>query len=160
MPFGFDRNRTGSPLERHCTPWWTEGRKPDPQTDLPAEGVLPPGYQHDEAGKVFVFGSQAVGDPRTGGGKAEVLRAGVQDELGGRVIELVGLHRADHAGLVGDAGEVGHEIRNPVAAARRPAGNLAWGPSIFGVPWMKANCLPSMNDWGQSLPSCLASSGL
>ena len=29
MPRGSDRYSTGSPPERHCTPWYTLGRKPE-----------------------------------------------------------------------------------------------------------------------------------
>ena len=31
-PGGFERNRTGSTPPRNCTPWCSDGRKPEPQS--------------------------------------------------------------------------------------------------------------------------------
>src|SRR5690242_10661737 len=42
IPSGSFINKTGSPSLLHCTPWYTEGRKPLPHTLLPASGNFPP----------------------------------------------------------------------------------------------------------------------
>ena len=63
-PRGFDRNRTGSPLERNWTPWCVVGRKPLPQQRLAAVRIVLARQQHDEAGQVAVLAAEAVGQPR------------------------------------------------------------------------------------------------
>ena len=41
MPLGSDTYSTGSPCERHWTPWYTDGRKPLPNEFLPPLGCTP-----------------------------------------------------------------------------------------------------------------------
>ena len=41
MPAGSEAYSTGSPFERHCTPWKTEGRNPLPKLFLPPLGCTP-----------------------------------------------------------------------------------------------------------------------
>src|SRR5690606_6326812 len=53
IPSGSVIYSTGSPLERHCTPWYTEGRKPLPHTLLPASGVLPPEVSTTKPGRLL-----------------------------------------------------------------------------------------------------------
>ena len=50
-PRGFDRYSTGSPELRNCTPWYTVGRKPDPQHELPPLGPFCPLENTTNAGR-------------------------------------------------------------------------------------------------------------
>ena len=66
--------------------------------------------QHDEAGQVIAFAAQAVVDPRAHARAAGDGRARVHEGVGRVVIDLLGLHRADDADVVGDAADVGQII--------------------------------------------------
>ncbi len=69
--------------------------------------------QGDEAGKVLVFGTEAVEDPGAHGRADELGRAGVKLDEGLGMIRDVGVHRTDEAQVVGVAGDVGEEFRDP-----------------------------------------------
>src|SRR6185369_3013124 len=51
MPSGSLINKTGSPSDRHCTPWYTDGKNPLPQTLLPASGNFPPEVNTTKPGR-------------------------------------------------------------------------------------------------------------
>ena len=80
---------------------------------LAAAGKLAAGNQHDEAGQILILAAQPVRRPTADRGVAEVLIARVQQQFGGRVVELVGVHRADEADLVGHFLKVRKPIGNP-----------------------------------------------
>src|SRR5439155_10052148 len=63
-----------------------------------------------EAGEVFGFGAQAVGDPCAHAGPALRARAGVEEVVGGGVLGKVGSHGADEGEVIGARGDVGEEI--------------------------------------------------
>src|SRR5687768_15048301 len=54
IPLGFETYRIGSPLERHCTPWKTEGRKPLLQRLLPPVGSVPPETRTTKPGRSWL----------------------------------------------------------------------------------------------------------
>ena len=41
IPAGSETYSTGSPFDRHCTPWYTDGRNPLPHAPWPALGCTP-----------------------------------------------------------------------------------------------------------------------
>src|SRR5690606_11861840 len=67
-PFGSWMYRTGSPLDLHCTPWYTDGKNPLPQTLLPASGVLPPEVSTTNPGRLLFSEPRpyVTHDPRLG----------------------------------------------------------------------------------------------
>lgn len=73
------------------------------------------GHDGDEAGEVFVFGAQAVGDPAPHGGADEVGGAGVEEEGGGAVGHALGVHGVDEAEVVDVLGNMGKEGADPAA---------------------------------------------
>ena len=112
-----------------------------PNEFLPAVGLHAAGDQHDEAGQVLVLGAQAVGDPGAHAGPAGPRRAGVEQQLGGGVVELVGVHRPDHAQLVGDLVQVRHARRTSTCRSCR-AGELARRAEQLGRPGGEREPLP------------------
>ena len=66
--------------------------------------------QHDIAGKILRLAPQAVERPGPEARPAELLRAGVHQNLRRRVIDRVGLHRTDDADVVGDSPDVGQQL--------------------------------------------------
>ena len=77
---------------------------------LAAVGLDAAGNQHHETWQVIVFGSQAIRHPRPHRWTSRLGRAGQQQQLRRRMIELIGRHRLDHANLVGDFLYVGNRI--------------------------------------------------
>ena len=69
------------------------------------------GGHHDEAGQVVALAAQAVGDPRAHARPALDRRARVHERVRRVVVDLVGVHRADDAEVVGMAGDVREEAR-------------------------------------------------
>ena len=47
------------------------------------------------------------------GGTAGLRKTGVHEELGGGVVELIGVHRFDHAQIIGMLVEMGNRIGHP-----------------------------------------------
>ena len=71
---------------------------------------------HDHvSGEILVGGAEPVGGPGADGGSAELGSAGVEEELGGGVVELVGVHRLDEADVIDVPGEAGHAVGDPGA---------------------------------------------
>ena len=83
---------------------------------LAAVGLHAAGDEHHEPGQVLVFSSEAIRDPGTNGRTPWARRSGVDQQFGGRVVELVGGHRTDDAQFIGHGLEVGQGIRKPDAA--------------------------------------------
>ncbi len=69
--------------------------------------------EEDVAGEVFVFGAEAVGDPRADAGRGADAAAGVEEEILGSVEWSLTDHRADDTEVVGDAGDVGKQVADP-----------------------------------------------
>jgi hypothetical protein len=69
--------------------------------------------EHDEARQILVLRAQSISDPRSDRRTAEPGVAGLHRELRGRVIELIGSHRAHEAQLVDVFGDVWNAIRHP-----------------------------------------------
>ena len=78
---------------------------------LAAVGPLPRLDQHDEARQILVLAAQAVRQPRAHARPAELRRAGVEEELRRRVVELVGAHRLDDRDVVDDRRQVRQQVR-------------------------------------------------
>src|SRR5215467_504282 len=53
IPSGSLINKTGSPSDLHCTPWYTDGKNPLPHTLLPASGNFPPDVSTTKPGKFW-----------------------------------------------------------------------------------------------------------
>ena len=83
---------------------------------LAAVGLHAAGDQDHEARQVLVLRAQTVGDPRAQRGTAGAGRAGVHQQFGRRVVELVGVHRVDDAHLVGDGVQVRDRVGHPEPA--------------------------------------------
>ena len=85
----------------------------------PAVGILPPvglgaaGNQNHVAGQILVLGTESVSGPCPEGGTAGLRKTGVHEELGGGVVELIGVHRFDHAQIIGMLVEMGNRIGHP-----------------------------------------------
>ncbi len=89
----------------------------------------------DEAGKVFVLGAETVADPCSHGRAYFREGAGVELEGGAGVLWIVGAHATEEAEIVGDRGEVGHEIgdHHAALAARFDGGHCFEGEKLFGA---------------------------
>ena len=70
------------------------------------EAVFALRVEHDEAGQVLRLGPEPIEQPRTHAGPALDDRAGVHERVRGVVVDLLGLHRADHAEVVRDTPDV------------------------------------------------------
>ena len=86
-----------------------EAAAPLPRGDRLALAASDAG-QHDEAGQVLAFAAEAVEHPRAHRGPARDDRAGVHEGMGGIVVDLLGVHRADHGDLVGVFRDVGEGV--------------------------------------------------
>ena len=73
-------------------------------------GIFSAGSEDDESGQILVFRAESVSRPRADGRRAEVLAAGVHEQLRGAVVELVSVHRLDEAHVIDHRGKV----RQPV----------------------------------------------
>ena len=73
------------------------------------------GHDGDEAGEVFVFGAESVGDPAAHGGADEVGGAGVEEEGGRPVGDAFGVHGVDEAEVIDMLGDVREEAADPAA---------------------------------------------
>ena len=80
---------------------------------LPGAGKFAAREQHHEARQILILAAQAVSRPTADRGVAEVLIARVEQQFGRRVIELIGVHRAEEAHLVGHLLEVRQAVGNP-----------------------------------------------
>ncbi len=80
---------------------------------LTAGGLGTAGDEDNKAGQVFIFRSKTVGGPGAHRRPALTAVTGEQQQLGGRVIELVGVHRAHQRDLIGQAMEVRAGIAHP-----------------------------------------------
>ena len=78
------------------------------------------GAEDDEAGQVLRLAAQAVGRPGAQARPAELLRAGVHEDLRRRVVERVGDHRLDDRDVVDDLGEVRQQLGELGAALAVP----------------------------------------
>ncbi len=88
-----------------------EARTPESVVEGLAVGAAGAAGDHgDEVGEVFIFGSKAVGKPGSHGGSTGDLRAALEEGDGGIVVDGLGVHRADEADVVGEAGDVGEEL--------------------------------------------------
>ena len=74
------------------------------------------GDQDDEPGQILVLRAQPVCHPRADGRTPGARGAGVNEQLGGRVIELICRHRTDHAKVVGHGVKVRNRVGHPHAA--------------------------------------------
>ena len=88
---------------------------------LAAVGLVLAGEQDDEAGQVGALAAQAVRQPGAEAGPADDLVAGVHEDLGRRVVELRGVHRAQDGDVVGDRPQV-----------RQQLGDLGAGLAVAG----------------------------
>ena len=66
--------------------------------------------EHDERRQIVVHTAEAVVGPRAHARSARQLAAGLEERDGGIVVDRLGVHRAHHADLVGDAADVRKEF--------------------------------------------------
>ena len=93
-------------------------------------------------------------------GRPLMIEPAVHEGVGRVVVDLLGLHRADDADVVGDPGDVREQVGDFLARfavllelARRPAG-------LQRVFCSCASCWPLVNDSGNGLPCSSFSFGL
>ena len=92
------QNRIAAAAERHTL--IHGGQKAATPTGIAAARPFAAGAEHDERRQVLRFAAQAIGDPRAHAGPAELLRAGVHQDLAGSMIESVGHHRFDDGNVI------------------------------------------------------------
>ena len=104
-----------SPCEWNCDalePAGQEAAVPLPRGDrLRIAAALAMLVSTTKPGRFVGFAAQAVRDPRAHARPAGDRRAGVHHRVGRIVIDLVGVHRADDADVVGDAADVRQAVR-------------------------------------------------
>src|SRR5262249_17288259 len=83
---------------------------------LAARRIRAAADQDDEAGQLLALGAEAPGDPGAHARAAGAGRSGVEKELRGRVVELVGPHRLDEGDVVHELAELRQELADPGAA--------------------------------------------
>jgi len=115
-----------------------------------AAGIAAAAEQDHEAGQIFVFGAETVGDPGTHRRTPETGRAGIEEQLGGRVVELIGVHRLDDGDVVGDVLEVRQEFAHPRS---RFAALLEFvrRAQHFGMPFDEGEATPFQKGIGAGL---------
>ena len=87
------------------------GREEAGSPEAVVEGLAGPvGGHGDEGGQVGVFAAETVGKPGADGGAAGELEAGLEEGDGRVVIDGLGVHRANHADVIGHAGKVREEV--------------------------------------------------
>ena len=96
-------------------PWNLLGKKP--ARPLPGGNrlqcrVLPCEVEDDKARQVVRLRAQAVKQPRAHARPALDDGAGVHEGVGRVVVDLLGVHRADDAQVVGHAGDVREQVGN------------------------------------------------
>ena len=70
-----------------------------------------PRLQDDERRQALRFAADALGDPRAHRRPAELRRAGVEEHLGGPVVEDIGLHPLEQANVIDDIAMVAATAR-------------------------------------------------
>ena len=116
------------------------------------------GHDGDEAGEVFVFGAESVGDPAAHGGADEVGGTGVEEEGGGAVSHAFGVHGVDEAEVIDMFGDVGEEGADPATGLavlfEIPEGLEEFALALFAKVFLRTPTKSKV--W----PSRLMSSGL
>jgi hypothetical protein len=64
------------------------------------------GEEDDVGGEVLRLAPETIGRPRSNRGIALAVQSGVEDELGGAVVELGRVHRLHKTKLIGDGAEL------------------------------------------------------
>ena len=75
-------------------------QKPGAPKGFPPIRVRPPREEDNETGQILIYSTQSIGDPGTKARSPQILAASMNEQLGGSMIELIRLHRVDHADLV------------------------------------------------------------
>ena len=126
---------------------------------LAAAGLGAAGDEGDEAGQILIFRAEAIGGPGTHGGAALTRVAGEEEQLRRGVIELVRVHGADHADLVGDGVEVGAGVAHPHAGLAI-AGKGARGTHELGDAGREGKAAAFENGVGAVLAAAFDQLGL
>ena len=69
--------------------------------------------EHDKAGQILILRTQPICHPRSHAGSAKARATGLNQQLGGSMIELVGGHRLQKTKLIGNAGQMWHMFADP-----------------------------------------------
>ena len=160
---GCRRNARHRPSTGIGCPGICSGRKPADhcRAETGCSPDLPADVRTMKPGKFVGLGPQAVEQPRAHARPALDDRAGVHEGVGRVVIDLLGLHRADDAEVVGDRRRcAGTGSRSPGPTCR-----ICWksqnGPrALSTAPCNCASCCPLVNDSGNGWPLSFFSSGL
>ena len=109
MPLGLAMCRIGSAPSRKEPPGArrVETRSPHGGT---ATEVAPASHDH-KPGQVIGFASDSVTQPGAHAGPTGYATTGGHEQLGGRMIEVVGMHRLDDGQVVRDFGKIGQSVR-------------------------------------------------
>ncbi len=108
------------------------GEEPGAPVGGSAGGTLAASGEDDVGGEIAGFATEPVGGPGAEGRAAELLGTGVEEDLGGGVVEGVRVHRLHDAEFVGDGGDVGDEL-GEFGSGAAVAGELEAGSEEGGV---------------------------
>ena len=75
--------------------------------------------EHDEAGQILILGTKSIDNPRAKRRITEAGIAGLNQQLRGGMVELIGAHRLDETKIVNMFFQVRQTVRNPLAALAR-----------------------------------------
>jgi hypothetical protein len=87
------------------------GREKAARPQRRAAAQAAPGAHHDECREVLRLRAKTVERPRTDARAARLREAGVEENLRRRVVELIGVHRADKADVIHDLREMRQHFR-------------------------------------------------
>ena len=85
--------------------------------------------EDDVAGQVFVHRPEAVEQPRPDARIVRADGAGVEEGVGGIVVDLIGDHGLDHADVIGEGLDVGEEVADFDAALAAFLKGCLWAES-------------------------------
>ena len=109
-----------------------------PSCELPPLGPFCAGAEDDERRQILRFAAEAIVTQDAHARPAELLLAGVHQELARRVIEGVRDHRLDDGDVVDDLGQVRQQVRRVPRRFGRLSANLKFGPSSLEFGLMNA----------------------
>ena len=124
------QHRLAAAAERHALV--DGGQEAAAPVGVAAAGPLLAGVEDDEARQIARLAAQPVGHPGAEARPAELLRAGVHQDLRRRVVEGVGHHRFDDGDVVRHAGQVRQQLGQFGAALAVP-GELELRPQQLRV---------------------------
>ena len=118
------------------------------------------GTEHDISGQILVLGTEPIGEPRPERRTSDLDVAGVHHQHRRLVVRDVGVHRANHADVVGAGADVREQLADleaALAVSREFERRLHQGAGL-GVRWPRCRRAAAGRDtssasaWGRSCP--------